>query len=42
MKKVFVLGSLFAVTLFLNGCSNTLRGAGADMKNAGQTMEDTF
>ncbi len=41
VKFVILLG-LGVATLALSACGNTLNGAGRDMENWGQTVQDTF
>ena len=39
MKKLFLLLTLFAVTIVLTGCE-TLAGIGKDLENAGTAITD--
>ncbi|HPF77744.1 MAG TPA: entericidin EcnAB [Alphaproteobacteria bacterium] len=40
-SKLFLM-TLCLATIALGGCSNTLDGAGRDMKGMGEWVEDTF
>ena len=40
--KFAILLLLGVVTLGLSACGNTLNGAGRDLENWGQTMQETF
>lgn len=43
MNKKILLGlSLVLVTLGVSGCSNTFEGAGRDVENMGEWMQDRF
>jgi predicted small secreted protein len=43
MKKTgFLLLTLSLATLALGACTNTFQGAGEDMQNAGEWMQDQF
>ncbi len=42
MKKITGIFTIVMLIALMTGCSNTFDGAGRDMKNAGQWMEDTF
>lgn len=40
-KAIFLIGfCVIAVTI--SGCTNTFKGAGQDIENAGEWMQDTF
>lgn len=41
-QKFVILLSLGVMTLSLAGCGNTAEGAGRDLENWGQTIQDTF
>lgn len=41
-QKMIVFVLLGLATLSLSACGNALNGAGRDMSNWGQTMQDTF
>lgn len=40
-SKIFLM-TLFLALMAVSGCSNTLDGAGRDMKGMGTWIEDTF
>ncbi len=42
MQKMLVYLSLIMVIGLLTACSNTAEGAGKDVENMGQWMQDTF
>jgi predicted small secreted protein len=42
MKKLLASLSLIMLIGLLAACSNTAQGAGRDVKNMGQWMQDTF
>lgn len=42
MQKLLASLSLIMVIGLLSACSNTANGAGRDMENMGQWMQDTF
>lgn len=41
-KTVMILTCVILVSAFLTGCSNTFEGAGRDIENAGEWVQDTF
>lgn len=41
-KTVMTLTCLILVSAFLSACSNTFEGAGRDVENAGEWVQDTF
>jgi predicted small secreted protein len=42
MQKTIGLLSLIMVIALLSGCSNTANGAGRDVENMGEWMQNTF
>jgi len=42
MHKILALLSLIMVIALTSGCANTAEGAGRDVENMGQWMQDTF
>lgn len=42
MKTKLVLASLLIAVLGLSACTNTFHGAGKDMEDAGEWVQDTF
>ena len=42
MQKTVALVSLIMVIGLLSGCANTAQGAGRDIENMGEWIQDTF
>lgn len=40
-RKILMLATLAIVAVSLSGCENTLWGAGRDVENAGENMQET-
>lgn len=41
-QKILTFSLIFTALITLTACSNTLSGAGSDIKGAGEWMEETF
>jgi predicted small secreted protein len=42
MKRMVLTLAVLAAALALGACTNTLHGAGRDIKNTGQAIENAF
>ena len=43
MPKAFIYSTIFSIAFFsLAACANTFQGAGEDIENAGEYIQDVF
>lgn len=42
MRRILIIASIVMVTVALSACSNTFNGAGRDVENMGEWVQDTF